>query len=658
MQWFRHMGSPCTESRNVNYCAAPDRRCSHYAVELEAQQYTSAMPRNSIRPRSRQDEVTLFKYVVLLVLIGCAGFGFSQSMDAPPKTMRPVIRGRQAAVSSMRAQATEAARRILQAGGNAFDAVVAGQAVLGLTDFADNGVGSDAVVLVYVAKEKRVYSINAEPRAPKLASIEWYEKNNGGKIPESDGLLSGGLPGVVDAWYVLLDRWGTMSFEQVLQPAIDLAENGFPLGEASAGDIASTEKIRKYPTTAKIYLPSGKRPKAGDIFRNPDLARTLRKLVEAEQASKGKGRHEALRAARDRFYKGDIARELASFSEANGGLFRYEDFAEYSAEVETPVSIDYRGYQIYKNPSASQGPAELIALNLLEGYDLKALGLNSADFLHISAEAIKLAMADREKYLGDQDFVKIPYAGLLSKEYARERRSLIDPHKASLELRPGSPDKVGTDQSRTGELLRPVLNGNAKHDGDTSYIAVVDANRNMVSFEPSLHSSFGTGVVMGSTGFIFNCRGDYYSLVRGEANALEPGKRPRSTLQSTLVMKNDEPYAILGSPGGDDQVMRTMQTLINLIDFGMNIQQAIEAPRWSSRSFPASPFPHTMYPGDLSVESRIPEATRQDLIARGHKLRVEPPWSLGSNAGIVIDPSSGVLSAGADPRVEAYAWAW
>ena len=595
--------------------------------------------------------------MLAFLVLGFAGPAVAQSADAvATQTMRPVIRGRQAAVSSMRSQATETARQILEAGGNAFDAAVAGQAVLGLTDFADNGLGSDAVVLVYVAREKKVYSVNAEPRAPKLATIEWYERNNGGRLPESDGLLSGGLPGVVDAWYVLLDRWGTMSFEQVLQPAVDLAENGFPLGESSAADIASTKKILKYPTTVKVYLPDGKLPKAGDVFRNRDLARTLRNLVEAEQANKAKGRHEALRAARDRFYKGDIARELASFSEANGGLFRYDDFAEYTAEVETPVSIDYRGFRVYKNPSASQGPTELIALNLLEGFDLKTLGHNTAEFLHTCVEAMKLAMADREKYLGDQDFIKIPYDGLLSKEYARERRSLIDSEKASLELRPGSPGKFVKNTS--DRSLRPVLGGNANHDGDTSYIAVVDKDRNLVSFEPSLHSAFGTGVVMGNTGLILNCRGDYYSLVRGEANALEPGKRPRSTLQSTLVTNNGEPYAILGSPGGDDQVMRTMQTLVNLVDFGMNIQQAIEAPRWSTRSFPASPFPHTMRPGDMSVEARISEATRQALLARGHKLRVVPAWSLGSNAGIVIDPATGVLSAGADPRVEAYAWAW
>src|SRR5215470_11845838 len=534
------------------------------------------------------------------LLMSCLTFAASAIPQGPeaslPRTMRPVIRGRQAAVSSMKAEATEVASRILQKDGNAFDAIVGGQAALAVTDFALNGVGSDAVVLVYDAHSKKVLSINAEPRAPKLATIEWYEKNSGGKIPVSDGLLSGGIPGVVDAWFILLDRWGTMSFEQVLQPAIELAENGFPLSEGRARMIATTQKILKYPSTIKVYKPNGEVPKAGEIFKNPDLARTLKKLVEAERANNAKGRHEALKAARDRFYKGDIAKETAAFSEANGGLFRYEDFAEYSAKVETPVSTNYRGYEVYKNPSASQGPTELIALNLLEGYDLKSLGHNSADFISTNVEVMKLAMADREKFLGDMDFIKIPYGGLLSKGYARERRKLIDPAKASLELRPGSPEK-----SVAGVSERPwhvVLDGDADFNGDTSYIGIVDKDRNMVSFEPSLHSVFGTGVVMGNTGIIFNCRGDYYSLVRGDANALERGKRPRSTLQSTLVLKDGHTFMITGSPGGDNQVMATLQTLINVIDFDMNVQQAIEAPRWSTHSFPASPFPHTMVPGE------------------------------------------------------------
>src|SRR6266576_3692437 len=596
---------------------------------------------------------------MLIASLGFAANAIAQGPDAPlPRTMRPVIRGRQAAVSSMKPEATEAASRILQTGGNAFDAVVGGQAALAVTDFALNGVGSDAVVLVYDAREKKVLSLNAEPRAPKLATIEWYEKNNGGKIPVSDGLLSGGLPGVVDAWYILLDRWGTMNFEQVLQPAIDLAENGFPLSEGRARMIAGTQKILKYSSTIKIYKPNGEAPKAGEIFKNPDLARTLKKLVEAERAKKGKGRHEALKAARDRFYKGDIAREMAAFSEANGGLFRYEDFANYTAKIEDPVSIDYHGYQIYKNASASQGPAELFALRILEGYDLKAMRHNSADYIHTSVEAAKLAMADREKYLADMDFVKIPYEGLLSKEYAADRRAMINKESASLTFRPGTAEKFAVDKTPLDRPVKVTVAGGADHEGDTSYIAVVDGARNMISFTPSLHSAFGTGVVMGNLGFIFNCRGDYYTLNEGEANALQPGKRPRSTLQGTLVMKDGQPHMVMGTPGADNQVLLTMQTLLNIIDFGMNVQQAIEAPKWLTRAFPASPFPHTMYPGDLSVEARVPEDVRKQLVARGHKLRVTGAWSDGSLAAIVVDLKSGVLNAGTDPRTEAYAWAW
>src|SRR2546425_6206116 len=571
------------------------------------------------------------------------------------QTMRPVVRGRTWAVSTMKMEATRAAEKILLAGGNAFDAAVAAQAVLGQVDPAMNGVGSDAELLLYDAKTKQVVSINAEGPAPRLATIDWYKKNNGGKLPTSDGLLSAIVPGTVDAWYILLDRWGTMTLAQVLEQAIDVAENGFPLTGGLARSMASP-KLAKYPSSHKLY--QAKTHQEGEIFRNPDLAVTLRKLVEVEKQNASKGRHEALKAARDRFYKGDIARAMAKFSVENGGLFRYEDFAGYSAKIETPVSIDYRGYRVYKNASASQGPAELIMLNMLEGYDLRAMGHNSTDYIHTSAEALKLAFADREKYLGDMDFIQVPFAGLLSKNYAQERRKLIDPAHASLELRPGSPERYMTSTQASNRPVSVNLEGDASHSGDTSYLAIVDKDRNVISFEPSLPSGWGTGVVIRDLGFIFNCRGDYYSLVPGEANALEPGKRPRSTLQSTLVMKDSQPFMVTGSPGADDQIQRTVQTLLNTIDFGMNVQQAIEAPRWTTRSFPASPFPHTMYPGDLSVESRVPEAVRAALIARGHKLRVGAPWSMGENAAIVIDPKTGVLNAGADPRNDAYAWAW
>ena len=582
--------------------------------------------------------------------------GFAQT-PVPRQTMRPVIRGTRFAATSMKPESTLAAERVLKAGGNAFDAVVAGQAVLSLADYSMNGLGSDAVLLVYDAKEKKVVSINAEGTAPRLATIEWYRKNQGGRIPVDDGLLSATVPGVIDAWYILLDRWGTKTFAELLQPAIELAENGFPFSDSLARGL-SAKKLRKYASSVKLFQLDGPARRGGEIFKNPDLARTLRRLVEAERENASKGRREALKAARDRFYKGDIAREMARFSEENGGLFRYEDFAAYTAKIEEPVAIDYRGYRIYKNASATQGPTELFALTMLEGYDLKTMGLNTPDYIHTCVEAMKLAFADRDKYLGDMDFIKIPYEGLLSKAYAAERRQLIDPEKASLDFRPGVAEKF---MKGVEPLDRPIdvnFKGDADHEGDTSYIAVVDNDRNMVSFEPSLHSAFGTGVVMGDLGFILNCRGDYFSLVPGHANALEPGKRPRSTLQSTLVMKDGRPLAVLGSPGGDDQCMRTIQTLLNMIEFGMNVQQAIESPRWATRSFPASPFPHTMYPGEMSVEERIPQPVRDALIKRGHKLTVSGPWAMGANGAIVIDLKTGALSAGADPRCDAYALAW
>src|SRR5262249_16018098 len=331
-----------------------------------------------------------------------------------------------------------------------------------------------AVLLVYDSKAKKVYSINAEGTAPRLATIDWYKEHNGGKLPVNDSLLSGTVPGAVDACYILLDRWGTMSFAEVLAEAIDLAENGFPVGDSMARSLAGAEKLHKHPTSLKVYFPNGHAAQAGEIFRNPDLARTLKRLVEAERQNQSKGRHEALKAARDRFYKGDIAREMAKFSEENGGLFRYEDFASYTAKIEEPVSIDYHGYRVFKNASASQGPAELFALRILEGYDLKALGHNSADYIHTSVEATKLAFADRDKYLGDLDFIKIPYEGLLSKEYAAERRAMIDKSTASLEFRPGTAEKFASDKTPLDRPVKVTVAGEGDHDGDTSYIAVVD----------------------------------------------------------------------------------------------------------------------------------------------------------------------------------------
>ena len=573
------------------------------------------------------------------------------------RTMKPLVMGTRYAATSMMPQATMAAQHMLESGGNAFDAIVTGQAVLGLVQPASNGIGGDAVLLVYDARAKKVWSINAEGTAPKLATIDWYRTHNNGKIPVNETLLAATIPGVVDAWYILLSRWGTKSFAQALAPAIELAEHGVPLTASQARGLNSGD-FSKYPTTQRVYRPEGKRWSEGDLFRNPQLARTFRRLVEAEKQAESQGRAAALKAARDRFYKGDIAREMATFALENGGLMRYEDFASYSAKVEEPVSFDYRGYMVHKNPSASQGPAELFALNILQGYDLKKMGHNSAEYIHTSVEALKLAMADREKYLGDRDFIQIPYRGLLSAGYAAERRQLIDPNAASLKLRPGSPEKY---EPGFSEVQRPDdyrVGGDGDHEGDTSHISVVDAERNAVTFTPSLHSGYGTKIVMGELGFSFNCRGDYFSLVAQHANALEPGKRPRSTFQATMVTKGGEMFLVTGCPGGDNQAINTMQTFLNMVEFGMDVQRAIEAPRWTTRAFPSSPTPHTMYPGDLQVESRLAPAVRADLLRRGHKLYVTGPYSIGSNAAIAVDSAKGVVSAGADPRVGAFAIAW
>jgi gamma-glutamyltranspeptidase/glutathione hydrolase len=572
------------------------------------------------------------------------------------RTVWPAARGTNYAVTSMSMYATLAAQKVLEQGGNAFDAIVAGQAVLGFVLEQSNGIGGDATLLVYDAKAKRVWSINAEGTAPKLATIEWYQKNQGGKIPVDDSLLSGTVPGVIDSWYILLSRWGTRSFREVLAPAIDLAERGYPLARVRR-PLAAANPLRKYPTSVRL-LGADREWKEGDVYRNTDLAHTLRRLVEAEQQARGKSREDGLRAARDRFYKGDIAREMAAFSEANGGLFRYDDFASYTAKVEEPISIDYRGYTVYKNPSATQAPAELFALNILEGYDLKSLGHNSADYLHTSIESMKLAMADRDTYLGDMDFIKIPYDVLLSKRYAEDRRKLIAKDRASLEFRPGEAEQYIPGAQPVNRPRDLTIRGAGDHEGDTSYIAAVDRDRNAITFTPSLHSGYGTKVAIGNLGFFLNCRGDYFSLVPGHANALAPGKRPRSTLQGTLVLKDGKPFLLAGSPGGDHQCMFTMQTFLNIVEFGMNVQAAIEAPRWTTNSFPSSPFPHTMRPGESLVENRVPQEVRARLVRRGHRLIVQGAWSIGNNAAIVVDPATGALSAGADPRAHAAALAW
>jgi gamma-glutamyltranspeptidase/glutathione hydrolase len=383
----------------------------------------------------------------------------------------------------------------------------------------------------------------------------------------------------------------------------------------------------------------------GEILRNPDLGKTFRRLIDAERKAQGHGREHGLAAARDAFYKGEIAQIIAAHAKAHGGLLAVEDFATFRVQIEEPVTVNYRGYDVYKCGPWSQGPVFLQQLTLLEGYDLKGMGHNSTDYIHTIAEATKLAFADREQYYGDPRFVEVPLAGLLSKEYANIRRSLIDPRRASLEQRPGNP--------RTGEAL---LTGEeifaARNWGPgTVYVTVVDKERNLASFTPS-GAWIPSSPVIDGLGFPLGTRVQTFYLDPRHPNALVPGKRPRTTLTPTLVLRNGAPCMVFGTPGGDQQDQWTLQFFLNAVEFGLEVQDAIEAPRFSSAHFPSSFYPHNAVPGLLRVEGRIPAAVRRELEARGHKVETKEDWSEGDVLGICVDLEKGVLRGGADPRGE------
>lgn len=580
---------------------------------------------------------------VVLALLFALVAGTSQG------AMKTMVVGSKWAVSARTPETSLAMAEILNQGGNAFDAAVAGQAVLGITNIGSNTIlGADCQIMIWNAKLQKAIAINGSGWAPELATLEWF-KENAPDFPYDERHLRGTVPGTVDAWCTMLANWGTMTLEQVLAPALDMLENGVALRAS-----ISSEKLVMYPTTYESLLahhPEGKEVwSVGEIFTWPQAAATLRKLIETERAHAHLGREAAIMAARDRFYKGDIAREMAEFSESVGGLFRYDDFAEFSVEVVEPVCIDYRGYQVWASPTASQGATVLFWLNLLRGYDLKSLGHNSVEYIHLMHETLKLAYADREAYLSDWNFDPIPYDVLLSEEYAAERRKLVDMTKAINEMRPGNvayfkPAASATNACSCSDDISEYYMG-------TSYLSVADSEGNMVSFKPSTHTSFGTGVAMGTTGVIFNCRGCPFSFDENKITVIEPRKRPRSTLIATLVTKDGKPFMVLGSPGGDDQPQREVQTIVNIIDFGMNPQDAIEAPRFSSVSFPSSTFPHEYRtPGRITLEGRIPAEVAEGLKALGHDVRVTGDWGVGSALGVImLDPVKNVYFAGADPR--------
>jgi len=533
-------------------------------------------------------------------------------------------------VASPHYLATAAGLRILQQGGNAVDAAVATNAVLNVVYPHMCSPGGDAFWLIYLAAEGRLRGLNASGRAPYAATRAFFEERGLTSIPPR-GLLPVTVPGVVDGWGVALETCGTMSLAQVLEPAISYAQDGFPVSARLSRWIEqNAEVLREYPTSARIFLREGRAPRQGEILRQEDLARSLQTIAKDGCTA---------------FYRGPIATAIARFCAENGGLLSAQDLADHRSDWVEPISITYRGYTVYEFPPNAQGLAALLALNIVEGFDLSSLGHQSAEYLHLLIEAKKLAFADRDQYIADPDFVDIPVQELLSKEYAATRRALIDPRRAAQRVTAGDPFGPHPNPLPEGE---GVVRG-----GDTIYLCVVDGQGNAVSLIQSIYFAFGCGVVAGDTGIILHNRGAYFSLDPHHVNRLEPHKRPFHTLTPAMVFRDSRPYLVLGTMGGDGQPQTHLQLISNLVDFGLDVQEAIEAPRWLSGRFLLGD-PIDM----LNVEGRFPAKVLDQLAARGHHIKVLEDWAevMGHAQAIMINRS--VLMGGADPRGDGAALGW
>jgi gamma-glutamyltranspeptidase/glutathione hydrolase len=444
----------------------------------------------------------------------------------------------------------------------------------------------------------------------------------------------------------------------VIQPAIELAD-GFPIDELRVQYIKTRGPVfSQWADAKRIFMPNGEVPKVGDIFVQADLARTLRAIVAAEKRGARKSRRAGLLAARDYFYRGPVGKRIGDYMQKNGGLLAAEDIAKFKARVGQPVKADYRGYEVYKAGFWTAGPALVESLNLIEGYDLKALGHNSPEYVHTVVEALKLALADRDRYYGDPDFVKIPATELLSKDYARLRRSLIEKERASLAQQPGDPSNMkAVLASAVERVSRASAVPEVERANDTTCVNVIDKDGNLFSATPS--GAWLPAVVAGDTGVLMGQRLQSALTDPKSPNVVAPGKRPRITLTPTLVLKAGEPYMVLSTPGGDNQDQALLQVFLNIVEFGMNPQEAVEAARFDTQHYISSFDDHEFLGGSLNLESRIDEKTIAELKSRGHKVKVQTAYgTLSAPTVIVYDVSSGVSSAGADPRRGRYAVAW
>ena len=575
------------------------------------------------------------------------------------ETYRPPIMGRTHMVSSGQYLAAAAGYRILEQGGNAVDAGVASGIVINVTLPENTSFGGVAQIIIYMAESDELVTISGLGRWPQAANIEHFHRDHDSQIPL--GVCRSVVPAAPDAWLTALERYGTMTFEQVVTPALELAEDGFPLPARVQRAFAREAENRdgpmwQFPTLREVFMPGDRVMEVGERFVQKDLARTFRRLIEAEQSSSGKGREAAIRAARDFFYKGEIAEEIAKFMEEQGGLMTLDDLRNFSVTVEEPVRGQFREYSVYTCGPWCQGPVVAQALQTLQDDDLASLGHNSPNYIHLVAGALNAAFSDREHYYGDPDFVDVPINGLLTPEYTRARRQAIDMSKAWPEMpSPGDPWPY---EGRNGGV--PEIRTAAASPGgdllDTSYTCAVDRWGNAFSATPS-DASFWCPIVPG-LGFIVSGRGSQSWLDADHPSSLQPGKRPRLTPNPAMAFKNGKLFMPFGCPGGDAQPQAMVQTFLNVAEFGMDPQAAIEAPRFKSASFPNSFWPHTYLPGRLIVENRIDADTRAELERRGHDVETIDDWGGMAMAGmsaIVVDQEKGAVIGGADPRRDTYA---
>ena len=564
------------------------------------------------------------RFVLVTLIVAANAVGSPKFMQAQDRVTgrsfatRSEVIAQHGMAATSQPLATQVAIDVLKKGGTAVDAAIAANATLGLMEPTGNGIGGDLFAIVWDAKSQQLYGLNASGRSPAGLKLEEFRERKLESIP-AYGPLPVTVPGCVDGWFELHGKFGRLPMGEVLEPAASYAENGFPVSELIAYYWrVGGQNLKKQPGFADTFLPEGEAPSKGDIFKNPHLARTLRTL--------GKD-------GRDAFYRGEIARTIDAFMKREGGFLRYEDLASHESEWVEPVSTSYRGVELWELPPNGQGIAALQILNVLEGYDLKQAGFGSTDHVHLFVEAKKLAFADRARFYADPDFQKIPVAELISKEYAEERRKLIKPNTTALSVDAGNPNL---------------------ESGDTIYLTVADKDRNMVSLIQSNYRGFGSGMCPDKLGFCFQDRGQLFDLKEGQFNSYAPRKRPFHTIIPAFITRDGKPWISFGVMGGATQPQMHAQIVMNMIDFGMNLQEAGDAPR-IVHSGSSQPTGESMTSGgQLHLESQFDYETVRSLIRRGHK--VEPrPGVFGGYQAIMYDAENDVYLGASESRKDGQA---